>query len=266
MGYIVDAITKVFQTFDHQIMPPPANISGRSAEQLEGIVKVNQKDNVEVVMVLHVEKILDEQEHERLLELNEVLNDMTGDDRSEVTASETISLLKFHVGGEIFAIRVLEINEITVMRKMVQVPKSPPFVNGVINLRGDVITVIDLAKVFGNPPEPVTELTRIVIVEVDGQKSGFQVDHIIGIEHLRSALFEKPPGLVQGPYNLFVEGIGREPDKDEIIILMDLHQTLTHAEMYDGQWGNLLLAGPEEETPEDETLEQDSGEAAALSP
>ncbi len=267
MGYIVDAVTEIFQTFEHQIMPPPANISGRSAEQLEGIVKVNQKDNVEVVMVLHVEKILDEQEHERLLELNEVLNEMTEDSMSEVTDSEMISILKFHVGGEIFAIRVLEIREITVMQKMMQVPKSPPFVNGVINLRGDVITVIDLANVFGNPSESVIELTRIVIVEVDGQKLGFQVDHIIGIEHMRSSLFEKPPSLVQGQYNLFVEGIGREPDKEGIIILMDLHQILRYAEMYDGEWGNLLLAGSEEGRPEDEPLAQEnSGETTAFSP
>ena len=120
----------------------------------------------------------------------------------------------------------------------------------VINLREDVITIIDLAKVFDNPPQAVTESTRLIIVEVDEQKAGFQVDHIAGIEHLPYYLFEKPSGLLKGQYNLFVEGIGREPDKDEVIILLDVQEILVQSEMYDGEWGFRLLEGPEENAEE----------------
>ncbi len=244
MGYIVDEITEVFRVFESEIVPPPANISGRSAEQLEGIIKVTRDGETEVVMALNVEKILTDEEHEHLIELNEGLNDSEEDISDEEMSSEIISILKFRVSGETFAIRVPEINEITTPQKMVQVPKAPPFVNGVINLRGDVITILDLAKLFENSSQSISESTRIVIVAIDEQKAGFQVDRILGIEHVPYSLFEKPSGLVRGQYNMFVEGIGREPDKDEVIILMDVQETLAQSEMYDGSWGNMLLEAP----------------------
>ncbi|MBF0288074.1 MAG: chemotaxis protein CheW [SAR324 cluster bacterium] len=250
MGYIVDQITEVFRAYDNEIIPPPPNVSGRSAEQLEGILKVKQNDTTEVVMALNVEKILSDEEHEYLIQLNEGLNDGQDDPADHQSSSEVISILKFHVGEEIFAIRVPDIDEITIMQKMVPVPKAPPFVNGVINLRGDVITIIDLAKVFGNTAQSAAETTRIVIVSMEEQKAGFQVDRVIGIEHVPLSLFEKPSGLIRGQYNLFVEGIGRTPDKDEVIILMDIGEILIQSETYDGEWGNHLLGEPEDRISE----------------
>lgn len=256
MGYIVDQITEVVRVTESEIIPPPVNISGRSAEQLEGIIKLQYKDHSVVVMALNISKILNDEEHEQLIELNEELNDHLSEDGSEDEHSEIISILKFIVGDEIFGIRVPDIDEICTMMKMVQVPKTPPFVNGVVNLRGDVITIIDLAKVFGNPPQAVADSTRLIIVEIDEQKAGFQVDEIIGIDHLPYYLFENPSGLLKGQYNLFLEGIGREPSKDEVIILLNVQEILIQSEMYDGEWGFRLLEGPEENPEETGMLSQ----------
>ncbi|MGK5091711.1 chemotaxis protein CheW [Deltaproteobacteria bacterium TL4] len=241
MGLIVDQITEVFHILETNIVPPPPNISGRSAEQLEGIIKLKQGDRTEVIMALNLSSLLTQEEQSHLEQLQEELNDVEEDHSEESALSEIISILKFRVGKEIFAIRVLEINEITVMQKMVSVPKSPPFVKGVVNLRGDVITIIEMATLFGNPSNSVTEATRIVIVEVNDQKAGFQVDQILGIEHVPYNHFEKPSGLVSGRYNQFVEGIGRVSDDGELIILIDTMETLAQSEQYDGEWEPALL-------------------------
>lgn len=245
IGFIVDEITEVFRVFDDDIVTPPANLSGKSAEQLEGIIKIKKKDEeTKVVMALNVSQILTDEEQDYLRELHEELNDIEEESTENGMGSEIISILKFRVGNEIFCIRVPEINEITTMQKMVTIPRTPPFVNGVINLRGDVITILDLAKMFENEANEANEHTRIIIVEIDEQKAGFQVDQILGIDHVPYSLFEKPSGLIRGQYNQFIEGIGREPDKNEVIILMDVRETLTRSEMYEGDWGNLLLEAP----------------------
>lgn len=64
------------------------------------------------------------------------------------------------------------------------------------------------------------------------------------ISHVPYTLFEKPSGLVKGQYNLFVEGIGREPKNDDVIILIDIEETLRQSELYDGDWEPALLEAP----------------------
>lgn len=245
IGFIVDEITEVFRVQGNDIVPPPSNISGRSAEQLDGIIKIKKDKETQVVMALNLSKILNEEEQEYIKELNEGLNDMVEEMDNDEDSSEVISILKFRVGEEVFAIRLPEINEITTMQKMVSVPKSPPFVNGVINLRGDVITIIDLSKMFGNAPSVATDMSRIVIVAVEDQKAGFQVDQILGIDHLPISLFEKPSNVIRGQYNRFVEGIGREPQHNQVIILMDTREALMQSADYEGDWGQNLLEAPE---------------------
>lgn len=248
LGFIVDQITEVFHILPDDMLALPANISGKSAEQFEGIVKVNFSEaETTVVMALNLQNILTEEEQEHLLTLQEELNEIEDHALGEENTSETISLLKFRVNDEIFALRVLEINEITTMQKMVAVPKAPRFVNGVINLRGDIITIIGMAKLFGSDVAPITEKSRIIVVQIGEQKAGFQVDQIIGIDHFSYALFEAPSGILKGQYNLFIEGIGREPNTDEVIILIDTQETLTQSEMYDGEWTPPLLEAPTEE-------------------
>jgi len=248
LGFIVDQITEVFHILPDDMLALPANISGASAEQFEGIVKVNFSEaETTVVMALNLQNILTEEEQEHLLTLQEELNELEDHALGEESTSETISLLKFRVNDEIFALRVLEINEITTMQKMVAVPKAPRFVNGVINLRGDIITIIGMAKLFDSDVAPITEKSRIIVAQVGEKKVGFQVDQIIGIDHFSYDLFEAPSGILKGQYNLFIEGIGREPDKDEVIILIDTHETLTQSEMYDGEWTPPLLEAHTEE-------------------
>ena len=244
MGIIVDQITEVFHVLENDIVPPPPNISGRSAEQLEGIIKVKREHETEVIMALSLPDLLTEDEQSYLEELQNELNEADEEFLESQTVSEVVSILKFRVSDEVFAIRVMEINEITVMQKMVRVPKSPPFVNGVINLRGDVITIIEMAKLFGSIPKEITPLTRIVIVEVNQQKAGFQVDQILGIEHVPQDLFDKPSEMIKGQYNRFVEGIGRVSEDSEIIIMIDTVETLAQSELYDTEWEPALLEAP----------------------
>ncbi|MBF0236999.1 MAG: chemotaxis protein CheW [SAR324 cluster bacterium] len=243
MGLIVDQITEVFHVLENDIVPPPPNISGRSAEQLDGIIKIKRNDHTEVIMALNLPSLLTEDEQAHLQQLRDELNDIEDETSEEETHSEIISILKFKVGEETFAVRVLEINEITTIQKMVRVPKAPPFVKGVINLRGDVITIIEMATFFGNQPLPVSEKTRIIIIEVNDQKAGFQVDQILGIDHVPYHLFEKPVGINR-QYNEFVEGIGRTSEKGEIVILIDTPETLSQAEFYDGDIEPALLESP----------------------
>jgi len=95
---------------------------------------------------------------------------------------ELLQLVSFNLGKEEFAVDILKIQEINRMVDITKVPKSPNFVEGVINLRGKVIPIIDLRKRFGLPLTENTKQTRIVVVDVDKKVVGLVVGPERGVE------------------------------------------------------------------------------------
>ncbi|HJW26330.1 MAG TPA: chemotaxis protein CheW, partial [Rhodocyclaceae bacterium] len=87
--------------------------------------------------------------------------------------------LTFSLGEEMFAIGILAIREIIEYGQVTEVPMTPPFIRGVINLRGAVVPVVDLAVRFGRPPRDITRRTCIVIVEVESEKGSQEMGIVV---------------------------------------------------------------------------------------
>jgi purine-binding chemotaxis protein CheW len=131
------------------------------------------------------------------------------------------------VGGEEFGLEILRVQEITRIQQLTRVPNSPAFVHGVINLRGKVIPVIALRRCLGLEDRPHDRLTRIVVVEVNGNVLGFIVDSVSEVLRIPAETIEPPPrlGKVEREY---VSGVGKLDDR--LLILLDLDRLMSDAD------------------------------------
>lgn len=133
--------------------------------------------------------------------------------------------LTFRLGSEVFAMGILAIKEIIEYGEVTPVPMMPPSIRGVINLRGSVLPVIDLAARFGRQAVEVTRRTCIVIVEadIDGEQQdvGLIVDAVIAVTEITGDEIEPPPAFGAGIRSDFIRGMGKVDGRFIIILHLD---------------------------------------------
>lgn len=138
-------------------------------------------------------------------------------------AEEVLQLVSFHVGPEEYAIDILCVQEIIRIVEITKVPKAPHYVEGVINLRGKVIPIVDLRSRFGLSPADRTKETRIIVVDVGRMIMGLIVDAVSEVLRVPLHLIEPPPNARQGPTE-FHKGVGKLDGR--LLILLDLDRML----------------------------------------
>lgn len=157
---------------------------------------------------------------------------------AETGGAEGQQFLTFTLGGEMFAIAILNIKEIIEYGQLTTVPMMPGFVRGVINLRGRVVPVIDLAVRFGRPAATATKRTCNVIVEVPCENEtvdiGIVVDAVSEVLEIPAAEIEPPPSFGAKIRADFISGMGKV--NGHFVIILSLDKVLSVEEM-------ALLAG-----------------------
>ncbi len=144
---------------------------------------------------------------------------------------ELLQLVSFVVGSEEFAISILSVQEINRMMQITRVPQSPPFIEGVINLRGKIIPVMDLRKRFGIvvKDDAHNNDNRIIVVEVANRVIGFTVDRVNEVLRIGSDIVEPPPSMVAGIESDYVDGVGKLDDR--LLILLNLERLFTSTDL-----------------------------------
>ncbi|MCC6284952.1 MAG: purine-binding chemotaxis protein CheW [Phycisphaerales bacterium] len=136
------------------------------------------------------------------------------------STEEQLQLVTFQVAGEEFAVDILAVQEINRMMSLTRVPQSPPEIEGVINLRGKIIPVLDLRSRFGLPRSDRNEHNRIIVVEVHGRVIGFIVDRVHEVLRIDGSIVEPAPQMVCSLDSDFILGVGKLNDR--LLILLDL--------------------------------------------
>ncbi|PJF34081.1 MAG: chemotaxis protein CheW, partial [Phototrophicales bacterium] len=113
----------------------------------------------------------------------------------------------FRLADELYGINVMQIREVLRHTEITPVPGAPYYVLGIINLRGNVVTVIDTRLRFGLPQGQTDNNTRIVIVEVDGQVIGMLVDSVAEVTYLRQSEIEMTPNVGNDETSKFISGV-----------------------------------------------------------
>ena len=137
-------------------------------------------------------------------------------------------LVVFVMENEEFACGINSVREVLKMIKVTPLPRSLDFVEGVINMRGDVIPVIDLRKRFELPEAERTDESRIIIVEVEEQMVGLIVDSVREVISLDNKQIQEAPNQVAGGKTDLITGVGKVDDR--MLIILDLDRILTSEE------------------------------------
>lgn len=134
-------------------------------------------------------------------------------------------LVIFELAEELYGIDIAMVESIIKMQAITAIPRAPAFVEGVTNLRGKILPVIDLRKRFGFPLEEITKDTRIVVVEMNEVAVGIVVDEVNEVLRVNPANIEPPPPIVTTVDSSFIRGIARVAER--LVILLDLDKTLS---------------------------------------
>ncbi len=150
---------------------------------------------------------------------------MTETKQSESQIQQYVS---FVLHGEEYGVPILSVHEIIRYTTLTRVPQSPEFIEGVLNLRGQVIPVVNLRDKFGLPEQETDRSTRIMVVEVKGRVIGMVVDEVSEVMQIHSEDISPPPPMGTSVNTDFISGMGKVGDK--LMIILDINKILSAEE------------------------------------
>jgi len=173
---------------------------------------------------------------------NEVAEDTGIQDSEEIeqeseeyiSEDNIIQVVSFSLLNDVeYGIDILSIHEILKVIDIARLPNTPPFIKGVINLRGNVIPVVNVRKRFGYKESKITDESRIVVVGVQGKLIGLLVDMVFQVFRIPLKDIDTPSELIEGVSAEFIQGVARM--KDRLIVILKLDNILFPEEGYEKQ-------------------------------
>lgn len=147
---------------------------------------------------------------------------------ASTVADPVIQLVTFRLKDEIYGINVMQVQEVLRVSEIAPVPGAPAYVLGIVNLRGNVVTVIDARIRFGLTTASPDDASRIVIIESDQQVVGILVDSVAEVVELRQSQIDAPPSVGSEDNARYIQGVASR-DQD-LLIVVDLNKLLSDEE------------------------------------
>ncbi|WP_394243415.1 chemotaxis protein CheW [Vibrio astriarenae] len=151
--------------------------------------------------------------------------------RKDQANDEVLQWVTFQLEEETYGINVMQVREVLRYTEIAPVPGAPSYVLGIINLRGNVVTVIDTRSRFGLIEGEVTDNTRIIVIESERQVIGILVDSVAEVVYLRSSEIDTTPSVGTDESSKFIQGVSNR--EGNLLILVDLNKLLSDEEWDD---------------------------------
>ncbi len=151
---------------------------------------------------------------------------------AQANSDSVMQCVTFRLDDEVYGINVMQVQEVLRVTEIAPVPGAPHYVLGIINLRGNVVTVIDTRERLGLDSRERDESTRIVIIEAERQVVGILVDAVAEVVDLRASEIESAPNVGNDESSKYIQGVSSRDG--ELLILVDLNKLLT-----DEEWAEL---------------------------
>ncbi|WP_022849671.1 chemotaxis protein CheW [Limisalsivibrio acetivorans] len=232
IAFMADKVSEVISVPESQIEPPPRVFTDGKESEISSVIKGESGDRL--VLILDTGNILADQELAALRQLAE-----KGEEKLEVQEmdeeiiSDEKQIVTFNIEEEEYGIYIEKVQEINRFTNVTRVPKTPPFVEGIINLRGDVIPLIDLRKRFDLEPKERDEFTRVIIVNLDSVKVGFVVDYVDEVLRVSESSIDNVPAVLSSTVdNQFLDGVVnyKAKDTERMIMLLSVDDLFSKAE------------------------------------
>src|SRR5579883_1444084 len=150
------------------------------------------------------------------------------DDKRQQVSGEIVQVVSFRLGSEEYGVDISQVQEIIRMVEITHVPRAPKFMEGVINLRGQLIPIIDLRTRFGMPRIDSTKSTRIIVTEIGTKRVGIVVDSVSEVLNIPIENVEDAPEMIAGVGTEYIQGVGKMGDR--LIIMLDLTMVISGEE------------------------------------
>lgn len=234
LGLVVDHVNEVLGISDEAIEGPPS-VAQNEGFKLSGIAKLD--DGNRLILLLATGNLLDQKVLEEIAEdspdatTNKGSKQVEKKDKEAEQSGEELQFVTFLLGEEEYGIPIAKIQEIDRLSRITQTPKAPRFVEGVTNLRGEVIPVLSTRALFALEAKAPDDRTRIIIVDLGGAKTGLVVDSVKEVLSISSRNIAPPPASISsGADAKFISGIGKVESGKRMIVLLDVERVMTRGE------------------------------------
>ncbi|MBF0523635.1 MAG: chemotaxis protein CheW [Deltaproteobacteria bacterium] len=218
LGLMVDKVNEVLRVPMAVIDQTPRLAS--SGRELQAVARLD--DGKRLILILDQRGLIDVEE----------VGAIMGDDQTGSTVSsktgisiEEEQLVTFLLGGEEYGIEITQVQEINRLGEITRLPKAPAFLAGVTNLRGQVVPLVNLRRRFSLPDQEADDRTRIIIVELDGARTGIIVDQVNEVLRLSAKDIEPTPQIVSSgrdeDQGEFMSGVCKANEGNRMILLLD---------------------------------------------
>ncbi len=146
-------------------------------------------------------------------------------EKQQQLSGERVQVVSFRLGTEEYGVDIAQVQEIIRMVEITHVPRAPRFMEGVINLRGQLIPIIDLRTRFGMSRIDATKSSRIVVTDIGTKRVGMIVDSVSEVLNIPIENIEDAPEMIAGIGTEYIQGVGKVGDR--LIIMLDLTMVIT---------------------------------------
>jgi purine-binding chemotaxis protein CheW len=242
VGILVDSMSEVLMIDNKTIEGLPSFMNDMQTEQLNGVAKL--QDGKRLIMIMDVEKVLSINEFNQIqseVETSEGNSESSnesgdaGDSDVKTGAEQSIAVnantdedqyVTFEIGKERFGVNISQVQEIIWLTDITHVPNVRNYIEGVVNLRGNVLPVMDIRKRFHLAEIERTDSSSIVVVDVDSRKTGVIVDAVSNVMRLNRNAIEPPPPIIAGLDASFVKGVGKIKNDERMLIILNLEEVV----------------------------------------
>lgn len=222
-GVIVDKVSEVLRVPVTTIQPPPKfSVDGG---ELKGVARLN--GGKRMILMLDPSKLISADELKSLGDIEEMKDMNNNNDDTSVQVLDEVKIVTFKLGMEEYGIKIDNVQEINRMTGITKIPRTPYHIEGIVNLRGNVIPALDLRKLFMLEEKQVTDSTRIIIVDANNKRTGIIVDSVTEVINLDKRLIEPTPEILSGGVDSdYIEGVAKLKNNNRMIMILDLGKVL----------------------------------------
>lgn len=223
IGLEVDKVYRILSIENDKILPLPDVFDMDFSKYFDGVYKFEHIDSL--TTLLNIEELIPTSDQEQLMKMSQSEESKM----DEIVDSNEQIMTTFRVGEDIYGVPIEKVREIINYSRVTSVPRAPDFIEGIINLRGQIIPVIDINKRFGLDATKKTEVSRIIVTQIGNNITGIIVDEVNEVRAFSEDLFSAPPTVIKGRKNTYIESVIRL-DNNLMILILNVNDILSKLE------------------------------------
>ena len=232
IGYLVDSVNEVMR-IPHSVIDETPALATSEKSELRGVAKLDEGKRL--IMIMNESALISGEDSRKLADMTNRAGLEQKDEKCSSIANSVIDeeqLVTFTVNNEEYGLRIMQVQEINRLSSITDVPCAPHFIDGLTNLRGNVIPVVNVRSLFGLEKTAVDDRTRIIIVDIGGNKTGLRVDAVKEVLRLSGNSIEKTPAIVTSMgTNHYMDGICKIDNGKRMVVLLNIDKLLNDKDL-----------------------------------